>query len=70
CKASATVKADVRSVVMKMTREEFRDFLEKHPQGGLILLEGLAAHLARRLRKASDKLIRQAETALAIYDWD
>ena len=70
CKASATVKAEGKCRVLEISREQFENFTQENLEAGLRLMRGLGVHLARRVRKASEKMIRQAESAVPSYDWD
>ena len=68
-KASADVKAARGSRVWSITREALDEFMEAHPDAGLRLMKSLARILCRRIRKGSDRMLRQAEMAYAVYEW-
>jgi CRP-like cAMP-binding protein len=68
-KASADVKAARASRVWSITRESLDSFMNAHPDAGLKLMRALAAMLCRRIRKGSDRMLRQAEMAYAVYEW-
>ena len=68
-KASADVKAARASRVWSISREKLDAFMEANPQAGMQLMRALAAMLCRRIRKGSDRMLRQAEMAYAVYEW-
>jgi len=68
-KASADVKAARASRVWSISRESLDTFMEANPVAGMKLMRALAAMLCRRIRKGSDRMLRQAEMAFAVYEW-
>jgi CRP/FNR family transcriptional regulator, cyclic AMP receptor protein len=68
-KASADVKAVLTSRVWSISKDGLDKFMEENPTAGLRLMQSLATMLCRRIRKGSDKMLRQAEMASAIYEW-
>lgn len=70
--ASATVRADKNEHchVWGIKRPAFERFLEESPRAGVAILRWVSLLLTRRVRKASDRLIRAAETAYSVYEWD
>jgi CRP/FNR family cyclic AMP-dependent transcriptional regulator len=68
-KASADVKAARASRVWSITKDSLESFMESHPETGMKLMRALAAMLCRRIRKGSDRMLRQAEMAYAVYEW-
>jgi CRP-like cAMP-binding protein len=68
-KASADVKAVRPSRVWTISREALEVFMEENPDTGMKLMRALAALLCRRIRKNTDRMLRQAEMAYAVYDW-
>lgn len=68
-KASADVKAARPSRVWSISRSGLDAFMEEHPATGMKLMRALAAMLCRRIRKSSDRMLRQAEMAFAVYEW-
>ncbi len=69
-KASATVRAQRVTQVWEISRENLERFCQENPLAGLAVIRELGILLTRRVRRASDKLIRQAEMAVAIYEWE
>lgn len=69
-KASATVKVQHTARVWEISRENLEQFLNDYPLAGVAILRELAVLLTRRIRRAADKMIRQAEMAVAAYEWD
>lgn len=67
--ASADVKAVVGSRVWSLSKGGMDRFLEENPVDGVALLRAIAAQLCRRIRRNSDKMLRQLETASTIYEW-
>jgi CRP-like cAMP-binding protein len=68
-KASADVKAARPSRIWSISRESLDRFMEEHPAAGMRLMRALAVMLCRRIRKGSDRMLRQAEMAFAVYEW-
>lgn len=68
-KASADVKAARASRVWSISREALDAFMEENPVAGMQLMRALATMLCRRIRKGSDRMLRQAEMAYAVYEW-
>ena len=68
-KASADVKAARASRVWSISRDALNTFMDAHPVAGMQLMRALAAMLCRRIRKGSDRMLRQAEMAYAVYEW-
>ncbi len=68
-KASADVKAARPSRVWSISRSGLDQFMEEYPVTGMKLMRALAALLCRRIRKGSDRMLRQAEMAFAVYEW-
>jgi CRP-like cAMP-binding protein len=68
-KASADVKAARASRVWSISRESLNAFMDANPVAGVQLMRALAAMLCRRIRKGSDRMLRQAEMAYAVYEW-
>ncbi len=62
---SATVTALTPCLMLELTKDKFYLLLEQHPEIGVKILLRLAQYLSRRLRKASDELVK-VTTALAI----
>lgn len=67
--ASADVKAARSSRVWSISRDALDSFMEAHPHTGMKLMRALATVLCRRIRKGSDRMLRQAEMAYAVYEW-
>lgn len=53
---SATVKAKTQSTLLILTRKNFDQMLEQHPQIGVKLLKGIAKFLSMNMRKTSSLL--------------
>ncbi len=68
-KASADVKAARASRVWSISKDALDAFMAANPEAGMQLMRALAAMLCRRIRKGSDRMLRQAEMAYAIYEW-
>lgn len=69
-KASATVKVQHTARVWEISRSELEKFVDSHPKAGVAILTELAVLLTRRIRRIADKMIRQAEMAVAAYEID
>jgi len=69
-KASATVKVQHTARVWEVSRENFEAFLEANPTVGVPILREIAIQLTRRIRRIADKMVRQAEMAVASYEWE
>ena len=68
-KASADVKAVLSSRVWSISKEALDCYLEENPVYGVQLLRSISMQLCRRIRRNSDKMLRQLETASTIYEW-
>lgn len=68
-KASADVKALRPSRIWSIAKPALEQFMEVHPDTGMKLMRALASLLCRRIRKNTDRMLRQAEMAYAVYDW-
>ena len=68
-KASADVKAVITSRVWSISKEALDHYLEENPIHGVQLLRSISIQLCRRIRRNSDKMLRQLETASTIYEW-
>jgi CRP-like cAMP-binding protein len=68
-KASADVKAVITSRVWSVSKTALDQYVEDNPQHGVHLLRALSIQLCRRIRRNSDKMLRQLETASTIYEW-
>lgn len=68
-KASADVRAARASRVWSISRDALDVFMEAKPLAGMKLMRALATMLCRRIRKGSDRMLRQAEMAFAVYEW-
>ena len=68
-KASADVKAARASRVWGISKEALDAFMLANPVAGMQLMRALATMLCRRIRKGSDRMLRQAEMAFAVYEW-
>ncbi len=70
--ASATVTGDKAgpAYVWGIKKPAFERFLEESPRAGVAILRWVSLLLTRRVRKASNRLIRAAETAYSVYEWD
>ena len=68
-KASADVKAVITSRVWSISKEALDVYLEENPIHGVQLLRSISIQLCRRIRRNSDKMLRQLETASTIYEW-
>lgn len=68
-KASADVKAVITSRVWSISKTGLDDYLEHNPIDGVRLLRAISIQLCRRIRRNSDKMLRQLETASTIYEW-
>ena len=55
-KRSATVRAQVETNVLVMSRQQFDDILTKYPAMGIKILKGLAMMLSQNLRKTATRL--------------
>jgi CRP-like cAMP-binding protein len=55
--------------VWSISQEALDAFMEAKPLAGMQLMRALAAMLCRRIRKGSDRMLRQAEMAYAVYEW-
>jgi len=55
-KRSATVRAQVDTNVLVMSREQFEDILTTHPKMGIKILKGLSMMLSQNLRKTATRL--------------
>jgi CRP-like cAMP-binding protein len=69
-KASATVKAKKHSRLWQISSHALRRHLHQHSEVGVKVLSALGALLAQRLRIASDKMLRQVEASLRLYEPD
>ncbi len=69
-KASATVKVQHTARVWQISRENLEQFFREYPACGVAVLREIAVLLTRRIRRAADRAIRQAELAVAIYELD
>jgi CRP/FNR family transcriptional regulator len=69
-KASATVKVQHTARVWQIQRDHLEQFFTEYPAAGVDILKELAVLLTRRIRRAADRAIRQAELAVAIYELD
>lgn len=69
-KASATVKVQHTARVWFISRDDLEKFFTEYPSAGVAILKEIAILLTRRIRRNADKLIRQAEMAVATYEWD
>jgi CRP-like cAMP-binding protein len=69
-KASATVKAKKTSAVWGISCEALGRFLASHPEAGFTVMRELGVLMARRIRKAADKMLRQAESVVGVYGLD
>jgi CRP-like cAMP-binding protein len=67
-KASATIRALKDGKLWKIERAKFDQFIEDHPRAGTKVLRHLAKTMARRVRRACEHLVHQANTTY--YDWD
>lgn len=68
-KASADVKAVISSRVWSISKAALDQYLEENPTHGVSLLRSISIQLCRRIRRNSDKMLRQLETASTIYEW-
>ena len=68
-KASADVRAVISSRVWSISKEALDRYLEENPAYGVRLLRSISIQLCRRIRRNSDKMLRQLETASTIYEW-
>lgn len=68
-KASADVKSVITSRVWSISKEALDQFVEDNPVYGVQLLRSISIQLCRRIRRNSDKMLRQLETASTIYEW-
>ncbi len=68
-KASADVKAVISSRVWSIAKGDLDRYLEVEPVQGVNLLRSISIQLCRRIRRNSDKMLRQLETASTIYEW-
>ncbi len=68
-KASADVKAVISSRVWSIAKADLDRYLEEEPVEGVHLLRSISIQLCRRIRRNSDKMLRQLETASTIYEW-
>ncbi len=68
-RASADVKAARSSRVWSISRGALDSFMGANPMAGMQLMRALATMLCRRIRKGSDRMLRQAEMAFAVYEW-
>lgn len=68
-KASADVRAVVNSRVWLISRAALDTYIEQHPLAGVQILRAIARDLCRRIRKTSDKILRQAEMTHLSYEW-
>jgi CRP-like cAMP-binding protein len=68
-KASADVKAVRASRIWSISKDDLESFMEKNPDTGMKLMRALALLLCTRMRKNTDRMLRQAEMAYAVYDW-
>ena len=55
-KRSATVKAQVSTNILVMSRDQFEDILTKYPALGIKILKGIALMLSQNLRKTATRL--------------
>jgi len=67
--ASADVKAVVTSRVWSISKAALDQYLEENPIHGVQMLRSISIQLCRRIRRNSDKMLRQLETASTIYEW-
>lgn len=68
-KASADVKAVIGSRVWSISKQALEEYLDTYPVSGVQLLRSISTQLCRRIRRNSDKMLRQLETASTIYEW-
>lgn len=68
-KASADVKSVITSRVWSISKESLDRYVEENPIHGVQLLRSISIQLCRRIRRNSDKMLRQLETASTIYEW-
>jgi CRP/FNR family transcriptional regulator, cyclic AMP receptor protein len=68
-RASADVKSVITSRVWSISKEALDQFVEENPVQGVQLLRSISIQLCRRIRRNSDKMLRQLETASTIYEW-
>lgn len=68
-KASADVKAVISSRVWSIGKAALDQYLDENPTYGVQLLRSISTQLCRRIRRNSDKMLRQLETASTIYEW-
>ena len=69
-KASATVKVQHTARIWQISRENLEQFFREYPACGVAVLREIAVLLTRRIRRAADRAIQQAELAVAIYELD
>jgi CRP-like cAMP-binding protein len=53
---SATVRAATQGKVLEISAEEFRKFVQSHPQDGIQMITALAKELSERLRQTNQFL--------------
>ena len=68
-KASADVVAQIESKIWGISKEAFDRLLEADTEVGYAVMTALATLLTRRIRRNSDKMLRQAEQQRAYYEW-
>lgn len=68
-KASADVKSVISSRVWSISKEALDRYVDENPVHGVRLLRSISIQLCRRIRRNSDKMLRQLETASTIYEW-
>lgn len=67
--ASANVKAVIHSRLWSISKDGLDRYIDQHPAHGVLLLRSISRQFCRRIRLNSDKMLRQAEMASAIYEW-
>ena len=67
--ASADVKAVITSRIWSISKENLDRYIDDQPANGVLLLRAVSRQFCRRIRINSDKMLRQAEMASAIYEW-
>ena len=67
--ASASVKAVINSRIWSISKDNLDLYIDQQPAHGVLLLRSISRQFCRRIRANSDKMLRQAEMASAIYEW-
>ncbi|MGK0187139.1 MAG: CRP-like cAMP-binding protein [Verrucomicrobiales bacterium] len=65
--ASATVIATQPTRVWSLGRDAFEDFVRDYPEDGVRLFWVLSQRLCKRLRRSSEKMLKQAERVRVSY---